>query len=86
MEKYMWSTGDGKETSRKFPSSKTSPRFLFIYNNATSKKLKNIHINFWRKWTFSSYILAFFHFCSYILILPFLVPKPINACYFGPFH
>ena len=47
MEKYMWSNGDSKETSRKFPSSKTNPRFLFIYNNATSKKVKkNIHIIF----------------------------------------
>ena len=43
----MWSNGDSKETSRKFPSSKTNPRFLFIYNNATSKKVKqNIHIIF----------------------------------------
>ena len=39
----MWNNGDSKETSRKFPSLKTNPRFLFIYNNATSKKLKNIH-------------------------------------------
>ena len=53
--KYVWSNGDCKETSRKFPSSetsrkfpssKTNPRFLSIYNNATSKKLKNNHINF----------------------------------------
>ena len=39
--KYVWSNGDCKETSRKFHSSKTNPRFLFIYNNATSKKLKH---------------------------------------------
>ena len=38
------------------------------------------------KCTFSSYILAFFHFGSYILILPLLVPKPINTCYFHPFR
>ena len=44
--KYVWSNGDCKETSRKFPSSKTNPRFLTIYNNATRKKLKNNHINF----------------------------------------
>ena len=31
-----------------------------------------------RKCTFSLYILAFFHFGSYILILPLLVPKPIK--------
>ena len=28
----------------------------------------------------------FFHFSPYILILPLLVPKPINACYFCPFR
>ena len=39
-----------------------------------------------RKCTFSPYILTFFHFGPYILILPLLVPKPINACYFRPFH
>ena len=38
-----------------------------------------------RKCTFSPYILVFFHFSPYILILPLLVPKPINACYFHPF-
>ena len=28
------------------------------------------------------------HFCFglYISILPLLVPNPINACYFSPFH
>ena len=28
------------------------------------------------------------HFCFglYISILPLLVPHPINACYFSPFH
>ena len=36
--------------------------------------------------TFSSYILVFFHFSSYILILPLLVPKSVNVFYFGPFH
>ena len=41
--KYVSSNGDCKETFRKFLCSKTNPRFLFIYNNATSKKLKNIH-------------------------------------------
>ena len=39
VEKYVWTNGDGKETSRKFPSSKANPRFLFTYNNDTSKKL-----------------------------------------------
>ena len=43
-------------------------------------------IIFRRKCTFSPYILAFFHFDPYILILPLLVPKPINACLFRPFH
>ena len=46
MEKYMWNNGDSKETSRKFPSSKANPRFLFTYNNATSKKLKKYSHNF----------------------------------------
>ena len=32
-----------------------------------------------RKYTFSFYILTFFHFGPYILILPLLVPKPINT-------
>ena len=39
-----------------------------------------------RKCTFSPYILAFFHFSPYILILPLLVPKSINAFHFGPFR
>ena len=43
-------------------------------------------INIWRKCTFSSYILTFFHFSHYILILSLLVPKPINACYFRHFR
>ena len=45
-------------------------------------------IIFRRKCTFSPYILTFFffHFSPYILILPLLVPKPINACYFHPFR
>ena len=34
------------------------------------------------KCTFSPYILTFFHLGPYILILPLLVPKPINVCYF----
>ena len=38
------------------------------------------------KCTFNSYILSFFHFGPYILILPFLVHKPINACYFRHFR
>ena len=40
----------------------------------------------WHKCIFSPYILTFFHFGPYILILPLLVPKPINACYFRPFR
>ena len=40
---------------------------------------------FRRKCTFSPYILTFFHFSPYILILPLLVFKPINACYFHSF-
>ena len=31
------------------------------------------------KCTFSPYIFHFFHFGPYILFLPLLVPKPINA-------
>ena len=38
------------------------------------------------KCTFSPYILTFFHLSPYIFILPLLVPKPINACYFRPFR
>ena len=37
-----------------------------------------------RKCTFSPYILTFFHFSLYILFLPLLVPKPINAGYLSP--
>ena len=37
-----------------------------------------------RKCTFSPYILTFFHFNSYILFLPLLVPKPINAGHLSP--
>ena len=45
--------------------------------------LRSIYIFFfWRKCTFSSYILTFFHFGPYILILQLLVLKPINACSF----
>ena len=36
--------------------------------------------------TFNTYILTFFHFSPYILFLPLLVPKPINACYFRLFR
>ena len=34
----------------------------------------------------SIFCFFFFHFGPYILILPFLVPKPINTCYFSHFH
>ena len=37
------------------------------------------------KCTFNPYILAFFHFGSYISISPVLVLNPINACYFSYF-
>ena len=37
-----------------------------------------------RKCTFSLYILIFFHFSPYILFLPLLVPKPINAGHLSP--
>ena len=44
-------------------------------------------INYRHKCIFSPYILAFFfHFSPYILILPLLVPKSINAFHFGPFR
>ena len=46
-----------------------------------SYQLKN-----WRKCIFSPYILAFFLFSPYILFLPLLVPKPINAFHFRPFR
>ena len=36
------------------------------------------------KCTFSSYILLFFHFGLYILFLPLLVPKLINAWHLSP--
>ena len=32
------------------------------------------------------FVFVFFHFGPYILILPLLVSKPINACYFRPFR
>ena len=50
-----------------------------------TSKLNIINL-FMCKCTFSPYILTFFHFGPYILILPLLVPKSINACYFRPFH
>ena len=39
-----------------------------------------------RKYTFSPYILHFFHFGPYILFLPLLVPKPINAWHLDHFR
>ena len=75
-----------------------SIRYKFYFPCFTPKKLLSIcqpclslfqllnsFFFFWRKCTFSPYILAFFHFSPYILILPLLVSKPINACYFRPF-
>ena len=50
----------------------------------TIRRLSTNYIR--RKYTFSPYILNFFHFGPYILILLLLVPKSINACYFGSFH
>ena len=49
-------------------------------------KISRKSVVLWRKCTFSPYILAFFHFRLYILILPLLVPKLINSCYFLPFR
>ena len=40
---------------------------------------------FWRKYTFSPYILTFFHFGPYILILPLLVLKSIKLVILVPF-
>ena len=37
-----------------------------------------------RKCTFNPYILTFFHFSPYILFLPLLVSKPINAGHLSP--
>ena len=45
-----------------------------------------VFILFRHKYIFSPYILTFFHFSLYILFLPLLVPKPINACYFCYFR
>ena len=42
------------------------------------KRIVSISFDSWCKCTFSPYILAFFHFSSYIFILPLLVPKPIT--------
>ena len=63
--------------------------FFFLYcfvqiqlKKNLSKKLVSTTIIIRRKCTFNSYILNFFHFGPYILILPLLVSKPINACYF----
>ena len=55
--------------------------YLFFY----FLRICQLH-NLWRKCIFSSYILTFFHFSPYILILPFLVPKSINAFHFGFFR
>ena len=46
-----------------------------------SQGLENVMflITNWRKCTFSTYILHFFHFGPYILFLLLLVSKPINA-------
>ena len=55
------------------------------YGDRVGKQLECI-FNSRHKCTFSSYILTFFHFGPYILILPLLVPKPINTCYFCPFR
>ena len=41
-------------------------------------------LKIWRKSTFSLYILTFFHFSPYILFLPLLVPKSINAGHLSP--
>ena len=57
--------------------------YIFIYVDILT--YDNI-ISSRRKCTFSPYILVFFHFGPYILILPLLVPKPINECYFRPFR
>ena len=35
---------------------------------------------------FISTFWGHFYFSPYIFILPLLVPNPINACYFNPFH
>ena len=40
--------------------------------------------NYRHKYTFNPYILTFFHFSLYILFLPLLVPKPINAGHLSP--
>ena len=55
------------------------------HGDRVGKQLECI-FNSRHKCTFSSYILTFFHFGPYILILPLLVPKPINACYFRHFR
>ena len=58
--------GDSKETSRKFPSSKTNPRFLFIYNNATSKKLKKYSHNFFFLINFTAFVFKMKEYTVYI--------------------
>ena len=50
------------------------------------EKILSFSSLFWCKYIFSSYILYFFHFGPYILFLPLLVPKPINAWHLGPFR
>ena len=65
-------------------------RIFFFFEIA--QIMKSVKKKFWesikkkRKCNFSLYIFIFFHFDPYILILPLLVPKPINACYFRPFR
>ena len=58
------------------------PRRLEILKRFKSKLTSYLNVR--RKCIFSLHILAFFHFSPYILILPLLVPKLINAFHFGP--
>ena len=61
---------------------------IYMQNFQYHCQTKNIlvYLFFRRKCTFSPYVMAFFHFSPYILILPLLVYKSINAFHFGHFH
>ena len=57
-----------------------------INQNIISYHLSIISIESKRKYTFSAYFLTFFHFGSYIFILPLLVSKMKNTFHFGPYR
>ena len=73
-----------KKKKKKKREKKKVLSYTFRYINIIHAILEFDEWQFYsrRKCTFNPYILTFFHFGPYILILPLLVPKPINAYYF----